>query len=113
VLGFESDPLLKLPAGPRVITSRFLTEREPRLHQPQDSLDLADALELADPPLAAVVCVPVRTARELQGLALLYYGADASLPRPDELGHLGMLARTLAAPLELAQALETVRGAEQ
>lgn len=113
VLGFESDPLLKLPSGPRVITSRFLTEREPRLHQAQDSLDLGDALEFADPPLAAVVCVPVRTPRELQGLALLYYTADASLPRPDELGHLGMLARTLAAPLELAQALETVRGAEQ
>lgn len=113
VLGFERDPLLELPHGQRLIASRFLGDREPRLHSAAENLDLGDALEFTQPPIGAVASVPVRTPRDLQGLALLYYATDASLPRADELLHLGLLARTLAAPLELAQALETVHGAER
>ncbi len=113
VLGFEQDPLLQLPHGQRLIASRFLADREPRLHSASENLDLGDALEFTQPPIGAVASVPVRTPRDLQGLVLLYYVADASLPRADELLHLGLLARTLAAPLELAQAIETVQGAER
>ena len=112
-LGFTSDPLLQLTHGQRLIASRFLGDREPRLHSAAENLDLGDALEFTQPPIGAVASVPVRTPRDLQGLALLYYATDASLPRADELLHLGLMARTLAAPLELAQALETVRGAER
>ncbi len=107
------DPLLQHPSGARLIASRFVTDAEARLHQAADSLDLGDALEQAPTPLAAVASVPVRTPRGLQGLALLYYAPDAALPRADELAHLASMARAVAAPLELAQALGTVRDARE
>lgn len=109
----ECDPLLQHPAGARLIVSRFVTDAEARLHQSADSLDLGDALDQAQSPLAAVVTVPVRTPRGLQGLALLYYSPDAALARPDDLAHLMSMARAVAAPLELAQALATVRDARE
>jgi len=107
------DPLLKVPAGVQHVTERFLTETEPHLHQSADSLDLGDALESGTPPFAAVVSVPVRTPRGLQGIAMLYYTPDAALPRPEVVGHIGAVGRALAAALELAAVLAVVRSAEK
>ncbi len=109
--GLAADPLLQHPSGARLIASRFATDTEARLHQAVDSLDLGDALDQAEAPLSAVLAVPVRTPRGLQGLALLYYSPDAALARSDDLAHLAAMARAVAAPLELAQALASLRDA--
>lgn len=109
----SEDPLLRQPAGARLLASRFMTDADARLHQSADSLDLGDLLEQAATPLGAVVSVPVRTPRGLQGLALLYYSPDAALPRSDDIAHLASMARAVAAPLELAQALAGARDARQ
>ncbi len=111
--GLARDPLLEHPSGTRLIASRFATDTEARLHQAVDSLDLGDALDQAETPLSALVAVPVRTPRGLQGLALLYYSPDAALARADDLAHLAAMARAMAAPLELAQALAAVRNARE
>jgi len=111
--GFSQDPLLKVPGASRQFLAKFLAENEARLHQAADSLDLGDALDNAEMPLTAVVSVPVRTPRGIQGLALLYYTPDAALPRADALAHLAVISRALSSSLELARALETVRAAER
>jgi mutual gliding-motility protein MglA len=113
LLGLRADPLVHVPAGARHIKARFLGESEPKIHQGADSLDLGDALESQEPRFSAVTVVPVRSPRGLLGLALLYHTLDSSLPRLDTLGHLGLMSRTLASSLELAAALDTVRGAER
>lgn len=111
--GLAQEALLPVAVGARVLAARMQTEQEPRLHLAADNLDLGDALDQAERPLVAVVSVPVRTPRGLRGLALLYYSPDAALPRADDLAHLGAMARAIAAPLELAQALATVSDARQ
>jgi hypothetical protein len=111
--GLAQEALLPLAVGARVLAARMQTDQEPRLHLAADNLDLGDALDQAERPLVAVVSVPVRTPRGLRGLALLYYSPDAALPRADDLTHLGAMARAIAAPLELAQALATVSDARQ
>lgn len=113
LLGLDEDPMLRLPSGVRHVSSRFLKETEPRVHQTADNLDLGDALEANEPPLSAVVAVPVRTPHGLQGLAMLYYAADAALPGAEGLAHLAQVARALAASLELVRVLDTVRNAER
>ncbi len=113
LMGLAQEALLPVAAGARLLAARMQVEQDPRLHLAADNLDLGDALEQAERPLAAVVSVPVRTPRGLRGLALLYYSPDAALPRPDDLAHLGAMARAIAAPLELAQALATVSDARQ
>jgi signal recognition particle receptor subunit beta/signal transduction histidine kinase len=113
LLDLDEDPLLRVPSGVRHVSTRFLKEAEPRVHQTADNLDLGDALEANDPPLAAVVAVPVRTPGGLQALAMLYYDADAALPGAEALAHLGQMARALSASLELVRVLETVKNAER
>jgi mutual gliding-motility protein MglA len=113
LLGLPADPLLNVPAGARHIKARFMAESEPKIHQGADSLDLGDALESQEPRFSAVTVVPIRSPRGLLGLALLYHPLDASLPRLDTLGHLGLMSRTLASSLELAAAIDTVRSAER
>jgi signal transduction histidine kinase len=112
-LGLNAEPLLRLPLGARIVTDRFLSETEPRLHQAADSLDLGDALDGSEPPFGGVVVVPVRTPLSLQGMAMIYLTPDDALPRAEALTHLSVISRGLAASLELARALETVRSAEK
>src|SRR5262245_38315188 len=111
--GLSSDPLLRLHTGSRSALERFLAGTEPRLHAAADFLDLAEALGETDPAFSAVAAVPVRTPRALQALALMYYPADAVLPRGDALGHVGSMATALAAALDLGTALELNRDAER
>ncbi len=111
--GLSSDPLLRLPAGIRHVATKLLADSDARLHQAADSLDLGDALESGEVAFSALVSVPVRTPRGLQGLALLYFVPDAALPAQDAMAHLQVISRSLSASLELARALETVRNAER
>jgi mutual gliding-motility protein MglA len=113
VEGLVRDPLLEAGPALRYVTEVAQNDGQPRLHDSVDSLDLGQALDHPDFNLVAVVAVPVRTPRALQGLALLYLSADAARPRPEILGHLGEIAGALSAALELAATLETVRGAER
>ncbi|HLA76410.1 MAG TPA: hypothetical protein VJU18_02395 [Vicinamibacteria bacterium] len=111
--GFTEDPLLKLRGGVRHVLERFLSEQEPRVHLAADSLDLGEALSAVDPPFAALASAPIRTPRGLQGLALLYYGPDDVVARPETLTHLGFMALGLAAPLELMATRDATREAEK
>jgi hypothetical protein len=112
LLGLQDDPLL-LAAGAlrHVLESAPLDA--PRLHDAAENLDLGQALDRGESSFAAVLTVPFRTPRGLQGLAVLYYTPDAVRPSPDTLAHLGEVSRALSASLELAATLETVRGAER
>ena len=111
--GLRDDPLLRLHGGPRSVLERFVVETDPRIHASADTLDLAEALNETDPPFTALASVPVRTPRALQALALMYYPADAVVPRADALAHVGSMATALAAALELGTALEATRTAER
>jgi signal recognition particle receptor subunit beta len=113
ILGLVRDPLLSITGGTRHFLDRFRQESEPRLLETHDNLDLAEALERADVALAALLSVPVRTPRGLQGVALLYYSTDAPPPGPAALGHVAVVSKVLSSSLELARALETVRAAER
>ena len=66
---------------------------------------------MAEPPFQAVALVPLRSAERPLGLALLYYWPHASLPTPDLLSHLSLLARVLAGPLEATAAREATTDA--
>jgi len=111
--GVAEDPLLRAAVGVRHVAGKLLSLSEPLLQRVADSLDLGESLESFEPPFSAVVSVPIRTPRGLQGIAMLYFTQDEALPGADALAHLGLLSRTLSAPLELARALDTVRNAER
>jgi hypothetical protein len=109
----SEDPLLRVAVGVRHVTGKLLSLNEPLLQRVADSLDLGEVLDSCEPPVAAVLSVPIRTPRGLQGIAMLYYSPDAALPGLDVLVHLALISRALSAPLELARALDTVRNAER
>ena len=111
--GLSREPMLEAGAAARHLLSKLQSDTEVRVHQAADSLDLGEALERAETPFGALISVPVRTPRGLQGLAMLYLTADAALPVQEGLSHLGVMSRALSSSLELARALETVRAAER
>ena len=111
--GLATEPLLRGSVGSRYVGERFLGENHPRTHLAADALDLGEALTAGEPPFAAVTVVPVRSARRLLGLTLLYHTADDALPRPEELSHMGSMALALSASLELAAALDGSRDADR
>jgi mutual gliding-motility protein MglA len=111
--GLATEPLLRGSVGSRYVGERFLGETQPRTHLAVDALDLGEALTAGEPPFAAVTVVPVRSARRLLGLTLLYHTADDALPRPAELAHMGSMALALSASLELAAALDGSREADR
>jgi GAF domain-containing protein len=113
LLGQEQDPLLASATAMRHVTESAAHDPKPRIHDAADNLDLGQALDRKESPLAAVLVVPVLTPRGLQGLFALYYNADAARPGEEVLGHLGSMARVLTGSLELAATLETVRSAER
>jgi signal recognition particle receptor subunit beta/GAF domain-containing protein len=113
VRGLSEDPLLRVPVGVRHVSGKLLSLNEPLLQRVAENLDLGEALDSFEPPIAAVMSVPIRTPRGLQGIAMLYYSPDAALPGAEALAHLTLISRSLSAPLELARALETVRTAER
>jgi hypothetical protein len=112
LLGPRDEPLLAAPGALRHVLESGPLDA-PHLHDAAENLDLGQALDRGEPSFTAVVSVPLRTPRGLQGLAALYYTPDAVRPAPDTLAHLGEVARGLSASLELAATLETVRGAER
>jgi hypothetical protein len=111
--GLAEDPLLRHPKGTRYAAERLTLERVPRVHHAADSLDLGEALGAASPAFGAVTVVPVRSARALQGLALLYHAPDDVLPGSPEIQSLATLGHSLSATLELASALEVARTADR
>jgi signal transduction histidine kinase len=112
LLGLRDEPLLAAAGALRHVLESAPLEA-PHLHDAAENLDLGQALDRGEPSFTAVLGVPFRTPRGLQGLAVLYYTPDAVRPTPDTLAHLGEVSRALSASLELAATLETVRGAER
>jgi hypothetical protein len=80
--GVAEDPLLRAAVGVRHVAGKLLSLSEPLLQRVADSLDLGESLESFEPPFSAVVSVPVRTTRGLQGIAMLYFTQDEALPGP-------------------------------
>jgi signal recognition particle receptor subunit beta len=107
------DPLLRTRAGVRHAADKLFHDQGPRLQRAADVLDLGDALASREPTFSAVLSVPVRTPRGLQGLALLYYDAEEALPPDDTLEHLAMLARAIGPSLDLASSASAVRASEK
>jgi signal transduction histidine kinase len=113
LLGLADDPLLHSPAAVRHVMEAATNDLKPRLHDSADNLDVGQALDRKDTPFAAVLVVPVRTPRGVQGLFALYYTLDAARPGEETLAHIGSMTRVLTGALELQATLETVRGAER
>jgi len=111
--GFRQEPILRLPKAVRHVVDIQKQEPLPHLHVVTDSLDLGEALEQGEHTFAALLTIPIQTPRGLLALAALYFTADAARPGEEVLGHLAEMARALSAALDLAAALETVRGAER
>jgi signal recognition particle receptor subunit beta len=113
VLGLADDPLLASPAAVRYVIDATEHDPKPQFHEAVDNMDIGQAIDAVDTPFAAVLTVPVRTPRGLQGLFSLYYIPDAARPGEEALAHLGSMARVLTGALELQATLETVRSAER
>jgi signal recognition particle receptor subunit beta/signal transduction histidine kinase len=111
--GLREDPLLGLAAAVRHVLEATAHHTKPRFHEVADNLDVGQALDRGAQPMSALLSVPVRTPRGLQGLGALYFTHDAARPGDDTLAHLGSMARVLSATLELAATLETVRASER
>ena len=111
--GFEHEPLLRVPKAVRHVLDVQKQEPRPHLHVATDSLDLGEALERGETTFAALLTIPIQTPRGLLAMAALYFTADAARPGAEDLDHLAEMARSLSAALDLAAALETVRGAER
>jgi signal recognition particle receptor subunit beta/signal transduction histidine kinase len=111
--GMTQEPLLRLPKAVRHVVDVQKQEPRPHLHVATDSLDLGEALERGDQTFAALLTIPIQTPRGLLAVAAIYFTADAARPGEETLDHLAEMARALAAALDLAAALETVRGAER
>jgi len=111
--GFEHEPLLRVQKAVRHVVDIQKQEPRPHLHVATDSLDLGEALERGETTFAALLTIPIQTPRGLLAVAALYFTADAARPGAEALDHLAEMARSLSAALDLAAALETVRGAER
>jgi len=113
LLALESDPVLAAPAALRHVMESALHGPRPAFALASDDVELEHALETRERRFAAVLMVPFRTPGGLQGLAAFYYGADTARPGDGALDQLLEFPRALAAALELAATLRTVKAAER
>jgi hypothetical protein len=97
----REDPLLRGPGGLGVV-EMFRQDEKPSLVLGAEMSDVAAVLETAEPPMSALVVVPLRSPVRLLGFVVLYYPPDAALPSQARLDHLDLLARIVRSPLELA-----------
>jgi len=112
-LGLAADPVLASPAALRHVVESVAHGSKPGFAFAAEHLDLGQALDLPEHRFAALLAVPVRTPGGLQGVGVFYYGPDTARPGPEVLDHLAEIPRALAAALELAATLQTVRAAER
>lgn len=97
----KEEPLLKTKQGLQLL-EQFLQDENPTLVRGEDMHEAAQVLQPFQPSFAAMTVVPLRTPTRLLGFAVLYYRPDAALPIQSALDHLGVLARIVRSPLELA-----------
>jgi hypothetical protein len=97
----KEEPLLRGAKG-LLLLEQFLQDDNPSLVRGEDMHEAAEVLEPFQPSLGAMAVVPLRTPTRLLGFAVLYYTPDAALPTQSALDHLGLLARIVRSPLELA-----------
>ena len=113
LLGLPADPVLAHPAALRHVLETAARSTRPALAFAAENLDLGQALDRPAHRFAALLVVPFRTPGGLQGLGVFYYGPDTARPGPGPLEHLAEIPRALAATLELAATLQTVKAAER
>ncbi len=97
----KEEPLLKTKQGLQLL-EQFLQDENPTLVRGEDMHEAAQVLQPFQPSFGAMAVVPFRTQTRLLGFAVLYYRPDAALPVQSALDHLGVLARIVRSPLELA-----------
>jgi signal recognition particle receptor subunit beta len=111
--GLSCDPLLEASPAARYVLDHVGLGQQPSFVYGADNLDLGQALDGEERRFVAALAVPFRTPAGLQGLALFYYDADTAQPGAGVLEHLAEIPRALAAALELAATLHTVKAAER
>lgn len=104
-VGIVDDPFLRLRGGERVVRQRFIPLKNPLLVNPAKAPEVAAAVMPLQPPVKAVLAVPVRSALGLHGLAILYYGVTDPLPPPAVVAHLGHMGQVLAAWFSVRRAV--------
>jgi len=97
----KEEPVLKSTQGLQFL-EQFTGDENPTLVRGEDMHEASLVLQAVQPAFAAMAVVPVRTPKRLLGFAMLYYTPDAALPAQAALDHLGVLARIVRSPLELA-----------
>jgi len=97
----KEEPLLRTRQGLQLL-EQYLGDENPSLARGEDMHELAQVLQPLQPSLTSMAVVPLRTPTRLLGFAVLYYRPDAALPIQSALDHLGVLARIVRSPLELA-----------
>ncbi len=96
-VGMEREPFLSSAEAFEIARKRFFPLKSPQLVSPETSPELARLLSSLTPPAKALVAVPVRSGFGLHALMIFYFGAMDPLPSPAVLGHIGLMARALAA----------------
>lgn len=97
----DADPLQGSSSGLRCLDA-LQGELDPVLLVPKEKAEFDEAMQASGRRFAAAAIIPLRSPARLLGLAVLYYTPDAAQPDPETLRHLGLLARILRTPLELA-----------
>jgi len=97
----DQDLLAGSAAGLRCLEARR-NELDPVLLAPKEDPAFDEALEAVGRRFTAAALIPLRSPAQLLGLVVLYYAPDSAQADPETLRHLGLLARILRTPLELA-----------
>lgn len=113
LLGLSSDPVLGSAAAVRYVLENVARDAHPAFVFAKDNPHLAESLAEPAPGFTAVLGIPFRTPAGLQGMGVCYYAADTARPGATVLKHLAEIPRALAAALELAATLHTVKAAER
>jgi signal recognition particle receptor subunit beta len=105
----ERDLLSFHPRGFELISQNLLRLSLVIANDPATPAGLAATLGMASPPIHALASVPLRSAKLVHAVFLLYYGPTDVLPSERDLAHLEWMGRGLNASLLATHALGQAR----
>jgi signal recognition particle receptor subunit beta len=111
-VGMDREPFLSSLEAFEIARRRFFPLKSPQLVNPETAPEVGRLLSALDPPARALVAVPVRSGFGMHALVMFYLGAMDPLPSPAVLGHVGLMARALAAWFVVQRSRTLEAGAE-